>query len=56
MPTQLFKKVIPKEYLFELLDKICSKNEKENYYLIDIIAYRKMLFFQLYDEFKLKIK
>lgn len=56
MPTQLFKKNIPKEFLFELLDKICLKNDREHYYLIDIIAYRKMLFFELYEDFKSKIK
>ena len=56
MPTQLFKKNIPKEHLFELLNKICMKNEKEKYYLIDMIAFRKMLFFQLYDDFKTVIK
>ena len=56
MPTQLFKKNIPKDYLFELLNKICMKNEKEKYYLIDMIAFRKMQFFQLYDDFKTIIK
>jgi len=28
MSTQIFKKQIPNSFLFELLDKICLKNEK----------------------------
>jgi hypothetical protein len=39
MSTQIFKKKIPNEYLFELLDKICVKNK--DYYLINIISFKK---------------
>ena len=42
MSSQIFKKIVPKEILFELLDKICFKTDK--YYLIDMNAYRKLLF------------
>lgn len=54
MTNQIFKKVIPKELLYELLDKICIKNEK--YYLFDLNAYRKLMFYNLQDEFCDKIK
>jgi hypothetical protein len=54
MSIQLFKKNIPKEYLFELLEKICLKTEK--YYLIDLNAFRKLVFHNYYEEFKNKIK
>lgn len=54
MSIQLFKKNIPKEYLFELLEKICLKTEK--YYLIDLNAFRKLVFHSYYEEFKNKIK
>jgi len=49
MSSQIFRKPVPKETLFELLDKICLKTEK--YYLIDKNAYRKLLFYNLYSEF-----
>jgi len=42
MSTQIFRKVVPNHVLFTLFDKICLKTDK--YYLIDINAYRKMLF------------
>jgi hypothetical protein len=54
MSTQLFKKNIPNEYLFELLEKICLKTEK--YYLIDLNAFRKLVFYNYFEEFKNKIK
>lgn len=37
--SQTFKKHIPKSILFQLLDKICDKNDK--YYLFDLTAYKK---------------
>jgi hypothetical protein len=42
MSTQIFKKKIPNEYLFELLDKICVKNK--DYYLINIISFKKGMY------------
>jgi hypothetical protein len=54
MSLQLFKKNIPKEYLFELLEKICLKTEK--YFLIDLNAYRKLIFHNYFEEFKINIK
>jgi hypothetical protein len=49
MVSQLFKKTVPNEVLFELLDKICIKTEK--FYLIDINAYKKLLFYNYHTEF-----
>ena len=42
MTNQIFKKNVPNELLFTLLDKICFKTDE--YYLIDNNAYRKLFF------------
>ena len=42
MSTQIFKKKIPNEYLFQLLDKICVKTK--NYYLINKISFKKAMY------------
>tara|TARA_B110000285_G_C15107709_1_gene609044 strand:+ start:744 stop:1070 length:327 start_codon:yes stop_codon:yes gene_type:complete len=49
MSNQIIKYPIPSQLLFDLLDKICLK--KENYYLVDMNAYRKMMFHNYHDEF-----
>lgn len=49
MSSQIFKKTVPKEQLFELLDKISLKTEK--YYLIDKNAFRKLQFYNLFPDF-----
>ena len=54
MSTQLFKKSVPKDLLFDLLEKICIKSDK--YYLIDLNAYKKMMFHNYYEEFRNTIK
>lgn len=54
MSIQLFKKNIPKEYLFEFLEKICLKTDK--YYLFDLNSFKKMIFYNYFDEFKNAIK
>jgi hypothetical protein len=36
-------------FLFDLLDKICQKTDK--YYLFDMNAYRKLVFYAYYQEF-----
>jgi len=54
MSSQIFKKVVPKEILYSLLDKI--GNKKEKYYLIDMNAYRKLLFYNLHVDFCDEIK
>lgn len=39
MSTQIFKSQIPNTILFELLDKICLKNEK--HYTFNIVSFKK---------------
>ena len=47
--SQLFKIPIPINILFDLLDKVCIKNDK--YYLIDQDSYKKILFHNYQEEF-----
>ena len=42
MPNQIFKKNIPTEILFNLLDTICMKNEK--HYTLNINSFKKGIF------------
>jgi hypothetical protein len=49
MLNQIFKKNVPIALLFELLEKISVKTDK--YYLVDINAYKKMLYHHYYDDF-----
>ena len=49
MSSQIFKSEIPSTILFTLLEKICLKTDK--YYVIDINAYRKMLFHDFHTNF-----
>ena len=46
---QLFRKLLPNNIIFELLDNICLKKEK--YYIIDINSFKKMIFHNLHTEF-----
>ena len=54
MSTQIFRKPVPKELLFELLDKICIKTDK--YYLIDTNSYRKLIFYNYHTDFCTSLK
>ena len=54
MSSQIFKKPVPTDLLFTLLEKIGIKKDK--YYLIDMNAYRKLLFYELHIEFCSVIK
>lgn len=45
MSSQIFIKSIPQTILFDLLDKICIKNNK--YYILDKISYKKGEYLQL---------
>jgi hypothetical protein len=54
MSNQIFKKLVPHELLFELLEKICLKTDK--YYLFDSNSYRKMLFYKYNDAFLENLK
>ena len=49
MSNQIFKKTVPNSLLFDLLENVCLKTDK--YYLIDINAYRKILFHDLQQGF-----
>jgi hypothetical protein len=49
MNSQIFKSQIPRELLFDLLEKICSKTEK--YYIFNKIAYKKGEFLNLLQPF-----
>jgi hypothetical protein len=42
MSTQIFKNQVPNNILFELLDKICLKNEK--HYTFNIESFKKGIF------------
>jgi len=45
MRNQLFKKIVPNNILTDLLDEICEK--KENYYILNRIAYKKAEYYNL---------
>jgi hypothetical protein len=49
MSSQIFKQPIPKDFLYQLLEKICLKTSK--YYVVDMNAFRKMLFNKLHEQF-----
>jgi hypothetical protein len=49
MTKQIFKCDVPDHILFTFLDKFCLKTDK--YYLIDMNAYRKMLFYNYHIDF-----
>jgi hypothetical protein len=49
----IFRKAVPTEWLFELLEKVCLKTEK--YYCFDNNSFRIMQFRKLDDEFCEKI-
>ena len=49
MSYQLFKSEVPKEVLFNFLDNICIKNEKN--YIINSSAFKKGIFNETITEF-----
>ena len=49
MSSQIFKKNVPNELLFNLLDKIGVKNEKN--YVFNINTYKKGVFHELIQKF-----
>jgi hypothetical protein len=49
MSTQIFKKDIPNELLFNILDNICMKNEK--HYILNSESFKKGLFNGRIQEF-----
>jgi SNF2 family DNA or RNA helicase len=49
MSTQIFKKNVPNEILFDILDEICVKNEK--YYVFNVDSFRKGVYKDLIPKF-----
>ena len=49
MSSQIFKKQFPKEILYDLLNKICVKNN--TYYILNKISYKKGEFQKLLEPF-----
>jgi len=49
MSTQIFKKNVPNETLFNLLDSICFKNEK--HYTLNAESYRRGVFKEIIQKF-----
>jgi hypothetical protein len=54
MLTQIFRKEIPIQILYELLEKICIKND--NYFIVDINSYKKMIFHSYHSAFLITLK
>jgi hypothetical protein len=44
MSKQIFKSTVPKEILFELLDKICDRYTDNGHYVVDTNSYKRMKF------------
>ena len=53
MSRQIFRKLVPPEVLYTLLEKICLKTDK--YYLVDYNAYKRFVYLKLDQEFKEEI-
>lgn len=49
MSSQIFKKHLPKENIFNLLDKICMKNDK--HYILNIDAFKKGMYNEIIVNF-----
>ena len=49
MSKQIFRRLVPQELLYELLEKVCLKTEK--YYLVDHNAYKKFMYLGLDKDF-----
>ncbi len=49
MSTQIFKKDIPNEILYTLLENICMKNDK--HYILDVDSFKKGVFNESIQQF-----
>ena len=49
MSTQIFKKNLPNEIIFTLLDSMCLKNEK--HYTLNIEAFKRGIFKEVLQKF-----
>jgi hypothetical protein len=54
MSTQIFKKNVPNEILFEMLDSICLKNEK--HYILNMESFKKGVFKEIIQKFLIDCK
>jgi len=54
MSKQIFKKHVPNQMLFNLLEQICLK--EDNCYIIDLNSYRKMIFHEYHISFLEEMK
>jgi hypothetical protein len=54
MSGQIIKYQVPNKLLFDLLDEICLKTD--TYYLVDMNAYRKMIFHNYNKNFSEELK
>ena len=43
MSKQIFKDIIPKEFLIDFLNANCCQNENSNYYLLDKSCYKRSI-------------
>ena len=43
MSKQIFKDIIPKEFLIDFLNANCCQNENSNYYLLDKNCYKRSI-------------
>lgn len=55
MSKQIFKTKVSKDYYYQFLEKICQK-ENNSYYIFDIHAYKKMLYYNYHTVFLNEIK
>jgi hypothetical protein len=49
MSTQIFKKNVPNEIIFSLLEKICLKHD--NYYILNIDSFKKGMYKEIIQTF-----
>ena len=49
MSTQIFKKSLPNEVFFKMLDSICSKNEK--HYIMNSVSFKKGIYNNIIPKF-----
>ena len=54
MTKQIFKSSVPNEIFYDFLEKICLKTDK--YYLIDLNSYKKLVFYNYFEDFKNLVK
>ena len=51
MSNQIFKKLVPIETFYSFLEKICEKDTTQGFYLFNISAYKKILYYSYHTDF-----